>query len=343
MIGEDEIIITPDERVLGTSPSEPDSSDDVEVGGFDCEELAFRWNNIIPVAETWDKNLQRTVDALLHEPFTTDTSRRVVDMVASRMALERLTPEQRQYINQYLEAFVPLAGSGIDELEDCYYVILGNNAPERQVSEGKLHEDFERVKALFDEEAQKPPRDDQEDRDGDRPVAIIEIAPDNPLWQQYLDCLGHLEYVEEDTEEEICFAAVTNGTVVSSGLMIDDAIEVKRHGKQIPIRLVEMTGAFTLPEFQRRGIYKKLLREEYRRLAAQEDSVHIVEGFTRDSEPALRVVAGSERMVFHPDTDVFGLTPHGLVNHGPGDNADVFVTHYFNFLPGDRLREKFGK
>ncbi|OGK16597.1 hypothetical protein A2862_03270 [Candidatus Roizmanbacteria bacterium RIFCSPHIGHO2_01_FULL_38_41] len=309
----------------------------LEVNSFTIPgEIKCRWNNIIPVAEQWTDQLQTTVAQLPEKNFNAAIQRRVVELVLSKSALEQLTPEQRDFINQHLESFGDLAGSGIPDLEDCVVMGLGRNSQARRVDVGEATAHFADVQAMMEAAAATSPLTQlSEPPEG---VEIIPIGPDHPQFEEYLALIDKLGYDREDTENETCIVAVSNGRVVGSIMTIDDGFEASRGEQRFNVSRVEITGAYTLPEFRGQRIYSHLLKTMMTQLA--HTGVNIVEGCTKDNIPILKAVAHSGRRITSPLAEAAGLRPHGLPNHAPDEHGNL-VTHFMNFLPQQELRSMY--
>ena len=328
--------------------SETNDSEITRVEEQTLEDPHFRWSNYIDVIEVFDEKAQEKIDEILNKSFNKEFSRNIAEIIITKAALESLNPEQKVYINKYLESFVSLAGIQISELEDCYLAILGNNAPGRQSDLETLKKALDEAERFFTER-------------GTNVEIITESLPyrierlttvsDPTTIDQFKQLVATVDTSPEEVDkglsenESLYLAAVLERDgikeVIGTAHVTDDSFYIYRNGKRIEINRAEPGGAVTKPEYRGKGVYRNLLEAELRELARRTPPVNLIQGYTKLDASVLKAIAKTGRQLSDPFAEQIGLLPHGSPKHWP-DEKGILVDHVMTFMPRSPLLARYG-
>ncbi|MEN9328422.1 MAG: hypothetical protein RI947_1230 [Candidatus Parcubacteria bacterium] len=325
-----------------------------EIIQIEDDEEGWRLGMPVDVIDSPDKI--RHIDKVLNQFFTETYPRNFAWTAITHDMLTAPSPELQRLLKDDLEAVASMKGMGIPELDDCYMVCFGRNAPERKAKPGKTEQDLQTAREIF---AQPPKQKTPETAKTselpgftvtyDRITAATDadiVAQFKALYTQ--DTPYDDEYLMELMSEKknIFYAAVrTDPTgkreVVCTGSALSDGWNLRRNGKDFNIAAYEITGARVKPDHAGRGYYQGVLRAVMQTLADGRRHTNLAYGFSNLDQPAVQAAVRNQgRHSMFESADALGLKVKGIRQHSHyfGELTDYNLT----YIVGNELREKYG-
>ncbi len=235
-----------------------------------------------------------------------------------------------------IEAIVPLAGTGVAELEDCSMVYLGKNDTARRSDPAQLEKELHIADAFFHEEL-NPDRHSYDDFEFN--VLDKKEKVDPLIEKQYIALYAAFGWSADNvrallgSKNNVMIAAFKGNELVSAGMAERAYIKVERKGQEIPLVMYEITEAATKEEYRGNGLYTQVAIQLMKTLARTD--VHLI--YAESNLLAPGVLRSAHRQGRYSAIDsalTFGLQPRALEQHVriSGGSNDTRPEHEKNDL-----------
>jgi len=296
------------------------------------------------------------------EPVTRISGR----VFAANAALESLDSGQSRRMRPYVESVIPLAGTGVPELEDVSMIYLGRNSEERRTDPAVLRAEIDMARETF---SRTPAAISRAYEGYDFRILTDADRNDANLQSEYAGLYSAFGWEESDVVKMLTNPGNTlmavfgnapgqpRGTLASAVIAEHAVLPVERGGVSYPLHLAEVTEAITVPEHRGNGLYTELAIRLMRHLAGSDinlvygesNALRVTDRSGQVRQPVLSSVAKLGRTSAIASTEAAGfparlLEQHVRISMGPQDNRpphaknDLLVT----YMPRTALISRYG-
>lgn len=327
-----------------------------EIVQVEDDEEGWRLGMPVDVIDGPDKI--RHIDKVLNQFFNETYTRNFAWTAITKDMLMHPSPELQRLLANDMEAVASMKGMGIPELDDCYMVCFGRNAPDRKAQPGKTEHDLQVAREIFS----KPPKQksvQETAKASELPGVTVtyermNAAADPELIAQFKalyvqDTPYDDEYLTElmSDKKNLFFAAVRTDAsgkreVVCTGSALSDPWSLRRNGKDYTVAAYEITGARVNQEHAGKGYYQGVLQEVMRALADGRRHTNLAYGFSNLDQPAVQAAVRNQgrHSMFEAAAEV-GLDVKGIRQHS--HYFDQLTDYNLTYIAGNELREKYGR
>lgn len=284
-------------------------------------------------------------------PFDQETSRFSARFFLDNNLLTNLDYKDRLFVDPFIEGIIPLAKTGIPELEETSIIYLGKNSPSRVSSGQVIKEELDAARNIFNSSL-----NNFNHIFGGYHVEILHETRkrESDLQKQFNGLYSAFGWSEEDVRKiltnpnNILAAAFDDDLLISAGIAERAQLEVGVDQTSVDLVMYEITEAATREEYRRNGIYTEVAITIMKYLAKSD--VNLVYAESNLIAPGvLKSAARQGRHSVLETFDRFGFTPKPLSQHvrisgGKSDNRppnlknDLLVT----FIPRQEIIERYG-
>lgn len=276
-----------------------------------------RMKGIYPqVVETVD-DLATLIGEFDAFPFAEEITRYSARLVVGKEVLKELDGEGKTSLQKYLEGFIDLEGTGIEQLEDCIMVYVGKNHPTRTTPTIELESEINLARGIFSEDTISS---HTHDRSG---YSFREIdgqdRENKDLINQYAVLYRAFGWNEDQVRDLLenpnntLIACFEGDMLVSAGMAERGVLNLRRRGREVPLVMYEITEAATSEAYRGKGLYTEVARQLLRILAQRPDTNLVYAESNLSAPGVLKSARQQGRRSSLADFDKFGFVPHPLI------------------------------
>lgn len=161
-------------------------------------------------------------------------------------------------IDPYIEAVIPLQGSGVSQLEDVSLVYLGKNAESRMLPSSEIIHELETAKSIF---TSTEPSKFHSHEGIDFTILNDSLRTDVEIQRQFNDLYSAFGWNEEDVakilnnQNNLLVGAFKNAILISTGMAERAEVNLIKGNERFDFVMYEITEAATREEFRGNGLY----------------------------------------------------------------------------------------